>query len=228
MSTKQCYAKNLENCSEKLTKEHYFTYGILRDFFPGIIKPLGLPFTQTTASNFFSRILCEKHNNQLKALDTEACKFFRLIRNISSFRKLSGKETIKGKYFERWLLKVYLGLYNAGHLSFKLDAKKHNFLVKLLFGEASWPQNSGMHASFPELNSKIEIDTSIGVHVIKPDYIVFGICNIIFILTLNKGNDVLAQLPPSLTHATLHPFGVKFRQTTTKSVQVKFNWPKSA
>lgn len=131
-----CYMRRTENCSEKLSREHYVSENILRQFENAHVEVGGLPWipegeTRQYAPNALaSKVLCERHNNALSPLDTLAGKAFKNITEafVHCARKsLSTRPAfflISGDGFEKWGIKTLLGLYHA-----RISASKRKVLA---------------------------------------------------------------------------------------------------
>lgn len=158
-SMKKCYARDLCDCSEKISKEHYISRSVLE-----VIKKNDekiavrgsawipdndfriLPVESLTAKN-----LCVRHNNSLSPVDFQTARFFRtLLGYMEDFDATEPKKQMSvfsGHDLERWLLKTAVGIMESGQLkqngkSIKLfDAN----LVKLLYGFYRWPDGGGLY-----------------------------------------------------------------------------------
>lgn len=106
-----CRAQGFGECSEKMSKEHVISDGLLKSLgmyrwvVDGKVKKLG-------SGSFVTRTLCEKHNRELSKFDAEAIKF------LTTWVRLSYgglKETDAGKVYEfdgylveKWFAKTFL------------------------------------------------------------------------------------------------------------------------
>lgn len=76
----ECYASALGDCEGRLSKEHYFSAGVLRQLFQtGEYKVGGFHWQKSgyqppSIPSLSANILCEKHNRQLSPLDEEALR----------------------------------------------------------------------------------------------------------------------------------------------------------
>jgi hypothetical protein len=124
-----CYASIANDCSTKLSNEHWLSKGVLLEAGDG--QPLrfrGLSWQQAgsevqiPARRMGSNILCSRHNTALSRLDTTAVRVFRALRRYQ--RDLRTKPDPHGDEFflasgeelERWLLKLFWGATEAGVL----------------------------------------------------------------------------------------------------------------
>lgn len=113
----QCYAGSLQDCSNSLSREHYFSKGILNLFDSKHVQVSGHPWGKRNEKKFLyrnnlaSRVLCKRHNEALSGLDAIAQKFFRFVLGKTKEQCVM---IIRGTEIERWMLKVYCGLLFSG------------------------------------------------------------------------------------------------------------------
>ena len=91
VSLRKCLAYGLQDCSEKISEEHYISENILEFMGPdGVISISGAAWQNSDESKslphkrMVANVLCERHNQMLSPLDTAAGNFFRIL---SSSRK---------------------------------------------------------------------------------------------------------------------------------------------
>jgi hypothetical protein len=114
-SNDKCWAKDLGNCSNKVTREHIVSNSILPDFITvsGFEWCKGTPKT-VGRNSLVNKFLCGVHNEALSEYDKEATKFFETIKDVTRKWKLDERvfkeENINGLKFERWLLKTFINL----------------------------------------------------------------------------------------------------------------------
>ena|ERR1043166_6980348 len=122
-----CWASILGDCNGKQSREHYMSGGLWKartvrvkgfSWLNGQEKEIGVRSLQ-------SRILCERHNHELSALDAEAKKVFQTIETITqaleSNARLKPRNaycrpttwSVDGSRFERWAAKFLVGLICA-------------------------------------------------------------------------------------------------------------------
>lgn len=118
----KCYMRNSNDCSTKISGEHYVSSAILAKFCN--LRTSGLPWfgpgeTRVGINALTSNILCTRHNSALSPLDTEGQRMLVAIRNgINHVRRksLSTKtlfRIVSGEAFELWGLKTLMGLLAA-------------------------------------------------------------------------------------------------------------------
>ena len=125
-SNPRCFARSTCDCSEKISREHYVSRGVLdlmqtlslsgvRWHAPGETRTYGV-------EALTAKILCKRHNEALAPLDSHAQRFAKAwlsaINHVSrpSRSERSEYHLVSGEAFERWLLKVFLGLL-AGNIA---------------------------------------------------------------------------------------------------------------
>lgn len=157
----KCYAKELNNCSQKISKEHYISASVQKqlEFNGGVTvfgqKFLGSQLKTLPISSLASNILCETHNNALSPLDTQAGNFFRSSLNIVlDYNSCPDVTVFSGEDIELWLLKTVLGIISSQQtqvLSWDgLSTKSFEFpqnLVDILFKRVEWPNDWGLYMS---------------------------------------------------------------------------------
>lgn len=115
MKLRKCYAEGLGGCYGPLSREHYISRGLIdlgqdepNGILLGGLLDIGTP---TSSQNLaVSKILCEKHNNDLSVLDAEA---IRLCGALFRWNQSGGymEEEFDGDLLLRWQCKSLLGLY---------------------------------------------------------------------------------------------------------------------
>jgi hypothetical protein len=152
-----CYASALNDCSEKLSREHYVSAGVL--------KVLGdenritnaswlAPGEQSAAipsSALGSNILCGHHNSALSWLDTHAKEFFtQLVWGFSDMPPCVPQRSVSfvGEHIELWVLKAACGAVASGNLLEHGRAIKRQPPIEwlnLLFRGGRWEEGAGLH-----------------------------------------------------------------------------------
>jgi hypothetical protein len=159
-SHSRCYLRGTENCSEKISGEHYISANVLEQLGDSITIS-GAPWhspgqTQTlTINNLTAKILCERHNSALSPLDAEAGIFFKVLRSTfedleraSSSRKLN-LHLVSGTMLELWMLKAACGIYFsiASHNGTRLSETHTIDLAKVeqAFFASDWDARGGLY-----------------------------------------------------------------------------------
>jgi len=118
-----CFLSLDQNCSERISREHYISEAVLKQFDGLWIE--GAPWLKKgeqknyTTKALASKILCERHNSALSSLDEIAKMSFSNLREANAYatKKTLSKKTkyfiVDGHGLELWALKTMLGLYNA-------------------------------------------------------------------------------------------------------------------
>lgn len=152
-----CYASGLQDCSPRLSREHYISESILEvlhqeareDFrisgFPWQPQggKLSVPPNALTA-----KVLCERHNSSLSGLDSIALRLFRAFDDKDAAH--SGRKVLhifNGHDIERWFLKVLCGLASSGNLPFDRPTKTEVLphWTEILFGFSEFERGQGLY-----------------------------------------------------------------------------------
>ena len=152
-----CYASALNDCSEKLSREHYVSAGVL-DLLGKehrITNASWLPAKEQSAalatSALSSNILCERHNSALSPLDRHAKEFFtELVWGFSDMPPSDPQRrvTFDGEQIELWVLKASCGALASGNLVKDGRGIKWQPPIEwlnLLFCGGSWEEGAGLH-----------------------------------------------------------------------------------
>lgn len=156
---RRCYARELNDCSRDLSREHYISAGLLKQIGDFDVSGLGFVADESKlpVAALTSKMLCGRHNSALSPLDTAATGFFAVLRRFDhGFRDEIEKpsresETVSGDDLERWCLKTLAGLHHASITSSGGLRSEFDY-VGLLFGQSRWPRGWGFSASLlPEI-----------------------------------------------------------------------------
>jgi len=96
-----------------------------------------------------AKILCERHNQALSPLDTEAARLFGVLRDFDQdLRDAAESKTaeviVDGDKVERWMLKLLAGLV-SGKLVNVSELRRGSPWLQILFAEEDWPSDWGFH-----------------------------------------------------------------------------------
>jgi hypothetical protein len=138
-----CYARELNDCDDEISKEHYISESVLEALGGQILvsdprrewirKPIG------TAS-LASKILCKRHNNALSKLDAVAKKFVPcLLKYEAEIVAGGGSDRFNGHDIERWVLKAF-----CSYITLDDDSVPEEWL-RILFGDSQFAVDSGLH-----------------------------------------------------------------------------------
>ena len=104
-----------------------------------------------------AKILCKKHNSALSPLDTLAGRLMKHVqtaqRDLARFNPNSQTHTFDGHKFERWLLKVALGMWvsgNIGRNGARLSGVPSTQLKLMLLGVEPFPESWGLYVKPPD------------------------------------------------------------------------------
>lgn len=153
----KCYARADQNCSLKISKEHFISETLLRQIqLNNTAKVAGLKcqpkesFGVIPLSGLASSILCERHNNALSPLDACMGLFSEAIRDYDAAllshasTQASEQRSFSGDDIERWMLKCLLGLTASKNL---MTTTLKPECMDLLFGDIDWPEGWGLYFS---------------------------------------------------------------------------------
>jgi hypothetical protein len=122
----RCYAAASEDCSPKVSREHWLSADILRTLTHGkTVTVEGAPWQRGRRQEFTPKalaanVLCERHNNGLAPLDAVAGRAFDVLRRYQADQRTApaprGSQfaLVSGEDLQRWLLKVLWGATAAG------------------------------------------------------------------------------------------------------------------
>jgi hypothetical protein len=129
--SQECYARALGGCSEQISREHYFSEGVLKCIggpMEGNAKVYGwnlahpkLPLNEPLEIGKLSAgILCEKHNNDLHTFDDAGkvmCEAAESLHAAARTRdRVDRTLPVNGDDFERWMLKTLCGSLYSGRV----------------------------------------------------------------------------------------------------------------
>jgi len=152
-----CYAKALNDCSPKLTREHYISKSILELLGPdheisnaSWLAP-GARSKTLPLSALASRILCKRHNEMLSDLDNRATVFFEQL--LWAFQDTLvalpyRKVAVDGDALELWVLKACCGSFASGELFVHGEKAEYSIplaWLRILFQGAPWACNTGLY-----------------------------------------------------------------------------------
>lgn len=166
-SHRKCYANSSNDCSTKVSGEHWVSRNLLAQLTrDGRIDVTGPNWTkrkkpELLIDDFKANILCARHNTALSSLDTMAGHLIRVCENYQQSLIRAGDQSCEfalfdGETVERWLLKLLWGLAAAGvgrddhGLAVTQIAPRvgEALLAEVLFRGVRWPHEWGMHVSY--------------------------------------------------------------------------------
>lgn len=156
----KCYARCLQNCSRKISGEHYFTHALLRKIGsdPRGIYLRGAPWqpagTWIPPHALTAAVLCDRHNSQLSPLDEFASslddELVRIHKTAEAGHVASTVVRFHGPNLERWLMKSLCGFVAARPSVFgshEAGAPVPDAWVRYLFGESELVAPAGVYLS---------------------------------------------------------------------------------
>jgi hypothetical protein len=162
-SNPKCYLRSTQNCSDKITREHYISRNVLASMEKnGTSKISGTPwqapqeFRIVSTESLTSKILCKRHNESLSALDSEAGRLIRTIGNYDrGFNDVIPRREMSlfcGEDLERWMLKTVcsmVGGKQVGRGGVARDTEISEKWVSILLEDEDWPPGGGFYAALP-------------------------------------------------------------------------------
>jgi hypothetical protein len=151
-----CYARELGGCSDQPSREHYLSRSVLKLIGDTpIVEGLpGVPSGQRIGiGSLASKIMCDKHNSALSALDAAAARLFGAVQRFDADLRdttnpATDSERLSGTKIERWLLKVGFGLAAANERTGRAQPiRDRGRMLRVLFGSGSWPRSWGMYVA---------------------------------------------------------------------------------
>jgi hypothetical protein len=147
-----CYARDLHDCDEKLSREHYMSEAVLRYLDArGGLRASGFPWQrgsepqQLPPDAFASRMLCTRHNSALSNLDAMALRLLAACDEPAGFRG-AFLHLFSGHDIERWLLKVLCGMAVSKNLALDTgDAAVPTEWIEMLFDQREFRDQQGLY-----------------------------------------------------------------------------------
>jgi len=156
----KCYARCLQNCSRKISGEHYFTHALLCKIGsdPRGIYLRGAPWqpsgTWIPPHALTAAVLCDRHNSQLSPLDEFASslddELVRIHKAVEADHVVPTVVRFHGPNLERWLMKSLCGFVAARPSVFgshEAGAPVPDAWVRYLFGESDLVAPAGVYLS---------------------------------------------------------------------------------
>jgi hypothetical protein len=150
-----CLAAFTYDCSDKLSREHYFSKTILERIGSEFVIS-GFPWKSDDkpikgTASFTTKYFCTRHNSMLSPLDQVAGNIFSAIRRFD--KSLANDACAVSEYtlfhyldFERWLIKTLLATYKAGlaikdKMPIQMDPQLLDIYAKALFENQIPPED---------------------------------------------------------------------------------------
>lgn len=223
-----CYAGALGDCSRDISREHYFSEGMLLEI-GSPIEVSGLPWLKegetksVSAAALTAKILCDRHNPALSPLDRIAKELFAILREIdaelgdAALPAESETFTVNGPDIERWLLKVLVGFARSHKPPDELRDEEH--CLRVLFGEERLRRPWGLNVDGSKDSHAFN---GISMSVLHgPEGAIWGAgFNIVGVrLWLSLGKAEAAEV-------NYRPSGLRFEHAERPGVKVvQFAWP---
>lgn len=144
-----CYARELGECSQRISGEHFISRSLLEKIEKsGELNIQGPAWLSENEERIIpiksmnANVLCKKHNSALSRLDSAGTEFCSYLLNV---KKKQAQLVVNGKEIERWLLKVLCGFGTSGYLSgFNGWTPKREWL-DVLFFDKTLPDEAGLY-----------------------------------------------------------------------------------
>jgi hypothetical protein len=145
----RCYARHDQDCSTKISREHFISEALLRRIeLNNTAKIAGLAwqdrekFNVVPIKGLASNILCKRHNEALSSLDSMIAQFANTVNRFDRLEPTRNETAEFGGFeIERWMLKCLLGLTTSGNIKSALKRE----CVDLLFKKSDWPEHWGLY-----------------------------------------------------------------------------------
>lgn len=177
LSLAGCYARDLNDCSSKLSREHYVSRVLLLEIGPAPLLSgpsfLAGQEKRLPASALTAKVLCDRHNNLLSPLDLEAARVFRALPRFEEDLKdsvaapVDDFELASGPLFEAWIVKPFFGLLAKGIMNSpggpitEWREGGEAALLDVLFRGGRWPTDRGLWVSPPDFPSAAAADLAL-------------------------------------------------------------------
>ncbi len=152
-----------------MTREHYISKAVLEaiDGVGKTIESRGFPWqgdgNMTIATErMTARMLCERHNNGLTDLDTEAKRLIQIRDQIYTNDGQEGEFNLDGLKLERWLLKTLCGSLASGNMLNQRSERIPNWSpprqwLEILFRGQQLPEGWGLYMPNKHAGRGVEV-----------------------------------------------------------------------
>jgi hypothetical protein len=148
-----------------------------------VLRVSGMPWLKagqtldTSVASLTAKILCQRHNEALSPLDTEAARFFYILREAVDDLKrktLSLKpilHLVDGAALELWMVKVACGLYYSGATKDGVKVSNTHRInlekARRALFQRDWDARAGLY--FVESGNKVAVQDSVAMAPITAD-----------------------------------------------------------
>jgi hypothetical protein len=160
VSHQACYASIFNDCSKKITGEHYISEGVLKQFGTKVGVG-GLPWIKEGQTKvlptgvFTANVLCDRHNPMLSPIDEVGIRFFRELWPGGGRVRTNPDDppefhVFRGEMVELWMLKVACGLIASRNAvdrgtGLLIEESVPPSWIRILFGHAPMPPGWGLY-----------------------------------------------------------------------------------
>lgn len=224
----KCYARALEDCDQKISREHYFSKGLMRAYAHSrapsntirLIRPNRVDTELPTDQALQSNILCRRHNSSLSVLDVTAERLFRAIHEGTKLAPTYNCRVVFGANVELWILKVLCGSFAAEGLEVPVD------WLRLLFGYRGLPVACGLYMQIP-VNETIRSAWSVDFGIYRDDLGTSGaevsLCGVRLILDL-RGQLQVHRATDLGSMKVYRPNGIWFDHSRATTFYLWLEW----
>ncbi len=201
---KNCWAHNYSECKGKISREHYISKGVFEQQFIYVkgFKWCKEAEKKISIANLTSKVLCERHNNELSDVDKTGINAIRIFEELIPEEHRSNRtppmsRVIDGINFERWLLKIAINLsYQGGmHIGVGMTDSEPGlpspYLLQVVFGKMRFSHKMGLYTFCYETSEKFKVGkismTSIHQNKLIGGFI-FHVRGLDFFLSLYPGH----------------------------------------
>jgi len=238
-----CYARDLGDCSQKLSREHYVSDAILQIVSLGKPSVLvrNLTFQQTDTQqeigigSLVAKVLCDKHNSTQSNFDAAGLALVSGMNRIDSAAGKSGQPQemyrLKGDHLERWMLKTLCGgLFSGnipvrgGHLKGVCPPREW---LDILFRSGVLHEGQGLFVRAGSGEAFCTEPSILKMEVVQDSNdVVIGFRVFVFTFEFNLVLATLpTELPPELRGAIYRPNGIA---VIGSSKALEFGWDGNA
>ena len=203
----RCYANGLNDCSDKISKEHYISEYLLNNlgnantvnikglFWQGYGNVQTMP-KATLASN----ILCTRHNKFLSPFDSEMGRFHRTIveynQNFELNQPVNEFSLFCGEDLEKWLLKTVCAFIMSKQIGVgdkKVECQMKDIYTEILFKNRPFPEGWGLYVDAAS-DQTILYHNYLGFNFLVQDesvlYVKMILTGLTFYLVLDTPNNI--------------------------------------
>jgi hypothetical protein len=204
-----CYARVLEDCDQKLSREHFISKKLLDRLTPLTVEGASWAIERRpiTSKALAAKVLCTRHNNALSGLDDKITDFYDAMMLWHRGERV-GDCTFEGEDLERWAIKAMLGFMTSGNArgpggGQMIARSVPEGYVRVLFGDEELREGCGLYLidqwippGRPPAGVSLTIVTAEGGNDRDVAGIAASIANIPFVVTVAAATRTLQGYRP--------------------------------